>query len=437
MIRRILATLLLTLIALGAGAQIVNRIGADKKTFQRYASGRMQPYEESNLVLADSLYKAGVEESNYRKRCLALTLEFPVRYARGEYDRMDECVAEIKESLMKHEEARDHMYSVIDEYCRYLIHIGRASDAMLEARAMQRLSGEENNPLGAMYAYRIMGLIQSERTNSHLAIEYFGKAAQYSKEASVEQELPNLYILIAQEYIRSGEYPSALDYCNRAREYVSFFPALAIKVEMTMAYYYYAQGRTDDFMASYEKLVNHPLYKVQTEKDERLEMDVAYLRSKVLFAEALTKADSLSTSRTRHNLEHPIYADLQDFRSAYSKLGLLMGDKDSIYIKVQNEDIAILDAEMNNAELRAAAERLRYRNQQTILYGFLLMFAIAFLSIQVSQWRLRENLEQMKKQNNQIIQARRAYQRALDAKEAENALKIKILQNRKSSTIKL
>lgn len=433
--RRLLTVILLALVSFGAGAQIVNRIGADKKTFQRYAFGRMQPYDESNLTLADSLYKAGVEESNYRKRCLALSLEFPVRYARGEYSRMDECVAEIKESLMKHEEARDFMYSVIDEYCRYLIRIDRASDSMLEARAMQRLSNEENNALGKMYSYRIMGIIQSERTNSHLAIEYFSKAARYSTEAGVEQELPNLYILIAQEYIKSRNFPRALDYCNRAREYVSFFPALQIKVDMTMAYYYNSQGRTDDFLSTYDRLIRNPLYKVQTERDERLEMDVAYLRSRVLFAEALAKADSLSTPRARHNLRHPIFADLGDFSSAYSELGLLMNDKDSIYIKVQNEDIAILDAEMNNAELRAAAERLRYRNQQTILYGFLVMFAIAFSAILLSQWQLRQNLDEMRRKNSQNLAARRAFQKAMEAKEAENDYKLKILQNRTTNPL--
>lgn len=59
------------------------------------------------------------------------------------------------------------------------------------------------------------------------------------------------------------------------------------------------------------------------------------------------------------------------------------------------------------------------------------MFAIAFFSILFPQWQLRQNLEEMRSKNNQMLMARRAYQRALDAKEAENNLKLKILQNRK------
>ena len=92
---------------------------------------------------------------------------------------------------------------------------------------------------------------------------------------------------------------------------------------------------------------------------------------------------------------------------------------------------------MNNAQLRQDAERLRNQNQTTILVGFIVMFAIAFFSILLAQWQLRQNLDEMKNKNNQILIARRAYQKALDAKEAENAMKVKILQNRKSNTVKL
>ena len=111
-----------------------------------------------------------------------------------------------------------------------------------------------------------------------------------------------------------------------------------------------------------------------------------------------------------------------------------MTEKDSIYIKVQNEDMAILDAEMNNAQLREDAQKLKAQNQTTVLLGFLAMFAIAFFSILLSQWQLRQNLDEMKQKNNQMLIARRAYQKALDSKEAENNLKIKILQNRKPNT---
>ena len=428
--RRLLLSALVLLAALPAGAQIVNRLKVDDAVFQRYAYGRMQMYNPANLALADSIYQAGVLRESFRYKCLGLSLEFPVRFAQGDYERMDECIAEIKNLVKGHVDARPFYFAVIHEYCQYLIHVGRASDAMLEARDMERRAAKLKIPLGIMYSHRIVGLIQSYRTNSWLAIRNFEEAALYCKEAKAEQELPNLLILIAQEYVKMGEFEQAEENCAKAEFYQDFFPSIRIKARMTRAYLYNAEKDWKRFWETYDSLVEDPLYEMQTENDARCEMDVAYLRSKGLFLEALAKADSLGTARDRHAAKHGIYADLGNFDSAYGELSLLMSEKDSIYIKVQNEDIAILDAEMNNAKLRAEAERLKHQNQITIMLGFLVMFAIAFFAILLSQWQLRQNLDEMRRRNAEVIRARRAFQKAMDAKEAENANKIKILQNR-------
>lgn len=426
--------LLLPLFA--ARGQIVNRLKVDDGVFQRYAYCRMQQFSEANLGFADTLYRVGVTRDNFRYRCLGLTLEFPIRFAQGDYERMDAAVAEIKSMLSerKDKNIRAFYYPVIHEYCQFLIHIGRASDAMLEARGMERIASEEKSALGHMYAHRVVGLIQSYRTNSYLAIENFTKAADYCKEAKAEQELPNLLILIAQEYIKMGDFTKADKFCSDAEGYIEYFPSLKVRTLMTRALQYNAQKDWGSFWRTYDELVGDPLYKVQADNDSRFEMDVEYLKSKGLFEEALAKADSLGTARQRYDKKHGIFAAKGDFRPAYGQLDSLMIEKDSIYIKVQNEDMAILDAEMNNAQLRQDAQRLKAQNQMTILLGFLVMFAIAFFSILLSQWQLRQNLDEMKQKNNQMLIARRAYQKALDAKEAENNMKIKILQNRKPNT---
>ena len=423
------------LVPLLAGAQIVNRLKVDDAVFQRYAYGRMQMYNPTNLALADSIYQAGVQKESFRYKCLGLSLEMPVRFAQGDYERMDETVAEIKELLRGHADARPFYFSVIHEYCQYLIHIGRASDAMLEARDMGRRADKLKMPLGSMYSHRIIGLIQSYRTNSYLAIKNFEIAAGYCKEARSEQELPNLLILIAQEQIKTGDFAEAEANCVKAEAYQEFFPSLRIKTRMTRAYLYNAKGEWQNFWACYDALMEDPLYEVQTEGDQRCEMDVVYLRSKGLFAEALARADSLGTARERHSHKHGIYAQMGEFGPAYGELNSLMSEKDSIYIKVQNEDMAILDAEMNNAKLRAEAARLKAQNQMTILIGFLVMFAIAFFAILLSQWQLRQNLDEMRAKNNQALAARRAFQKAMEAKESENNYKIKILQNRTTNKL--
>lgn len=433
--RRLLAGVLALLLSWGAGAQIVNRLRVDQDTFLRYAYGRMQQFNPANLALADSLYAAGQAQGNFRYKCLALSLEMPVRFARGEYERMDEVAAEVKVLLDGRKDLREFYFPFLHEYCEYLVHIGRSSDAMLEARALERLARQEKKSLGLMYSYRIVGLIQSYRDNSFLAIQNLEKAVKYCREARSEQDLPNMYILLAQECVKQGDFPRAEDFCLKAEEYAGFFPSVRLKAQMTRGYLYYVKGDQAALWKCYEALVADPLYRVQADADSRLGLDILYYRSRGLLEEALVKADSLGTRRGQLEHRQGIYADMGSFDRAYASLSALMTEKDSIYIKVQNEDLAILDAEMNNAQLREEAQRLKARNQLTILIGFLVMFAIAFASILLQQWQLRENLEQMRRKNNEALAARRAFQKAMDAREAENDYKIKILQNRTTNVL--
>ena len=433
--RKLLLFALAIILCLPAGAQIVNRLNVDKDTFERYAWGRMQEYSVSNLALADSLYAEGVRTGNFRYKCLALSLEFPVRFATGEYERMEAAIAEIKELVGERKDLRSFYFPTMHEYCQFLVHIGRASDAMLEARAMERIASAEKKPLGMMYAYRIIGLIQSYRDNSYLAIRNFEKAVRFSREARAEQDLPNLYILIAQENVKMHDFAEADNYCCQAEQFQEYSVAVRIKALMTRSYLYYTQGRYDDFWQCYDQLLSNPRYALTADDDSRLGMDICYLRSRGLLQEALSKADSLGTALARYEQKHGIYADMGLFGEAYGQLSGLMSEKDSLYIKVQNEDLAILDAEMNNAQLREEAQKLKAQNQLTILLGFLVMFAIAFFAILVGLWQLRQNLDEMRRKNTESLEIRRAFQKAMDSKEAENSYKIQILQNRTTNVL--
>lgn len=436
--RKFVAFLAAALLCLVTEAQIVNRLKVDGGTFQRYAWGRMQLFNPSNLSLADSLYQAGVREKSYKLRCLGLSLEMPVRYAQGEYERMDACAQEIKLIFDQYQVPKDALpfyYSSLHEYCQFLIGAGRVSDAMLEARDMDRRAGKDRSDLGRMYACRVIGLIQSYRSNPWLAVENFTRSADFCTRARAEQELPNLYLLIAQEYTKTRNFQEAMAYCEKAEAYVSYFPSLRNKCLMTRGFLYNEEGNREAFWACYDKLKRDPLYTAQVEKEARCQLDVCYFLSKGLFTDALRRADELEDTKLRLEHRHDIYAAQGAYSRAYRELFHLMDVKDSIYIRVQNEDLAILNAEMDNAQLREQTQRLKARNQITILLGFLVMFVMAFFAILLSQWQLRQNLDEMRRRNADAIRSRRAFQAAMDAKEAENAYKVKILQNRTTNIL--
>ena len=435
--RRLLAVSLTLLLCLAAPAQIVNRLRVDQETFLRYAYGRMQEFSLENLPLADSLYQAGVRQNNFRYKCLGLSLEIPVRFVQGDHDRMSTAAAEIKTLLADRKDLRDFYFSTLHEYSEFLVRLGYVSEAMLEARAMERLASAEKRPEGRMYAYRIIGLIQSYRENHVLAVKNLEKAVRYCQESRSEQELPNLYILLAQENVSMQRFSEAEAFCARAEEYKEFFPSIRLKADMTRAVLAYAQGDYPAFWELYQSLVRDPLYTFQTDADTRGALDITYLRSRGSFIEALRRADALRNDHDRLAQKHSLYAEMGAYSKAYGELARLMEEKDSTYIRVQNEDLAILDAEMNNAQLREEAQQLKIQNEMAIMAGFLVMFLVAFIAIIVQQWRLRENLDQLRERNTALLTDRRAFQRALDAMEAENSLRIKLLRKRNFNTLQL
>ena len=435
--RKFAVILVTVLLCLGARAQIVNRLRVDQETFLRYAYGRMQQYSLDNLALADSLYKAGVEKNNFRYKCLALSLEIPVRFVQGEREEMSAAAAEIKELLADRRDFREFYFSTLHEYSEYLVRMGYVSDAMLEARAMERLASAEKKPEGRMYAYRIIGLIHSYRDNHALAVKNLEKAVHYCQESSSELELPNLYILLAQENVSMKRFSEADAYCTRAQEYESFFPAIRIKAQMTRAVLYHAEGNYPAFWENYQELLKDPLYTIQADGDTRNALDITYLRSRGQFIDALREADKMQNEHARREQKHMLYAEMGDYSGAYKELSQLMEEKDSVYIKVQNEDLAILDAEMNNAQLREEAQQLRLQNNMALMGGFLVMFLLVFIFMIVQQWRLSDNLSQLRAMNDAQLMERKAFQSALNAKEAENALRIKLLQKRKFNTLQL
>ena len=263
------------------------------------------------------------------------------------------------------------------------------------------------------------------------------KAVRFCRESNSEQELPNLYILLSQENVSMKRFSEAEAYCTRAQEFESFFPGIRIKAQMTRAVLYHAEGNYPAFWETYQELIKDPLYTIQTDGDTRSALDITYLRSRGQFIDALREADGILSEHARREQKHLLYAEMGDYSGAYKELSQLMEQKDSAYIKVQNEDLAILDAEMNNAQLREEAQQLRLQNDMALMGGFLVMFLLVFVFMLVQQWRLNDNLHQLRAANEAQLMERRAFQAALNAKEAENALRIKLLQKRQFNTLQL
>lgn len=426
---------LLLLTAAPVKGQIRNRLEVNNEVYLKYANGSIRKYDPSNLILADSIYQYGVWKNDSRYRMLALSLELPPRFIQHDSIRSAQIVAELKSMAGYSRIMMEFYFMTMYDWCNMLLMSGRVSDAMLEARDMSARASKANSSLGQMYAHRVIGLIQSYRTNSELAVMNFRKSADYCVQAREEQELPGIYIMIARELIRMKRFDEVGLYCDLAEEYQDFYPSLKVQVLMTKAYLYEAQGNMEDFKDCYLELVANPLYEVQTNDDTRRLMEICWLRSTGAVSEAIRLADSLSKDRDIFEQKSELFAMAGNYRQAYQNLNGLMASKDSIYIAVQNEDMAILDAELNNAQLRLEAQRLKSQQEIYILFGFIFVFVLVCVAIIFSYTNLNMTLDNLRERNRNELEQRNAFRKAIDAKELENEMRIKILQNRNNDSM--
>ena len=433
--KRLTFILFVVFFSLTSTAQIRNRLDVKKEIFLRYADGRIRQYDSSNLLLADSIYRYGKLKNDSRVKMLGLSLELPPRFVTGDTVRVKEIVSELKTMADLDKKMREFYFVTMYDYCNMLMNAGHISEAMLEARDMASRASRAKSNAGNMYAHRIIGLIQSFRTNSELAVRNYNKAADYCVLAKEEQELPGIYMLIAREMIRMRRYDEVEHYFTMAEEYQDFYPKLKVMTLMTKAYLYDATDNSEAFSKLYSQLISNPLYRVQTDKETRLLMEICSLRSQGSYDSALSLTDSLGVEKDIHEQKQYIYYLKKDYVNAYESLKSLMAVKDSIYITVQNEDMAILDAELNNAKLRLEAQKHKAQKEMLIMFGIILMFILVSGVILFSQWNLNLTLDNMRRRNKAELDARNAYRRAIDAKELENDMRTRILLNRQNSNL--
>ena len=186
-IKRLAFMAMAVMCCMSASAQIRNRLGIGNELYLKYANGRLRQFDESNILLADSIYRFGEYKHDTRILMLSLSLELPPRFIRNDTVRVNEIVSELKSMSGYSSVMREFYFLTMYDYCNMLIMSGRISDAMLEARSLSTMAANSRSNLGEMYAHRTIGLIQSYRSNSELALSNYLKAAEFCILAKEEQ----------------------------------------------------------------------------------------------------------------------------------------------------------------------------------------------------------------------------------------------------------
>lgn len=425
--RFMMLTISLSASAVVCSAQIVNHLGVEQPFFLKYAAGKMQRYDMSNIALADSLYKVGESMDDVKMMTLALDLEMPAQFAAGNYDRMIEIVSSLKGLSASYPVVNRVYYSSIYDFCQFQVYLNRTTSALIEAREMSRKASSERSQYGALYSYKILGIIQRSRSNSQQAIDYFLKAMDKCNEIAAEQEIPELYTLIAREYVKTGDFDQAEKYCALAEKYVDFYPATRVLTMMSRLGIHEAKGERLEYLQTYDNLRKDPFYVGILDNHTRSALEIGYLKSFGRYSEAMKIAESIDVKVDRLHEVYGVYLSWNDYPNALFTLQDYVQARDSVFLMAQNEDLAVLDAELNNAQLRLEAERLKWRNQIIVMVSFIILFLVFFFGFLLSQWSLKNNLDKMIEKTRESLDNRAEYRSGMDSVYQQNEMKTKII----------
>ncbi|MCQ2147891.1 MAG: HAMP domain-containing histidine kinase [Bacteroidales bacterium] len=421
--------LALTVSALNLTAQVQNRLGVEESIFEPYSKCRLSPYDVDNISICDSIYSIGVQRNDYKIKTLALNAVLPAYYMLEDLDMMNKTIQEIKDIQYSHPDINDIYFAALYSYCNYLIFFDKLSDSLLEAKQMLERSTEIGEPYGMMLAYRTMAIIYQYRSNSALAVECYKRALEYSESANASVEQDNIRIQLAQEQINAGLYDNARETLSVIARSIDNDENLRLQYYFVSAYLGDNTGDHESFWKYYNLVKDEPMYESIIGEEDRALVEIDYLLSKGEIDKAEQVALEYLPDQSRHMILSEIYGKKGLYKLAYEESTAFNKIKDSLSVAVQTEDVAMLDAQMANAELKH--ESLQYKSRvrtMTLSVALIIFIIISILSI-LNIIREQKHKRALKAKNYELIEAKKTTEAALEKAKESDAIKTRFLQN--------
>jgi len=424
------AALLLTLVSAVAYGQIQNRLGVDDDVFTIYARARVLPLNPDNLATADSLYAIGSQRNDYKIKSLALVLAFPAQFARGEYEDMDASIEEINEIYESHPDINDIYYSAQFSYCQFLMAINSQQKAFQSARSTVKKAETTETDYGKMVAYRGLAYVYENRNNLTKAVEYYKLAVEHCEKTDASPlEMATINVMIAHDLTQMGRVEEAEHFIRLVEPYADGSVQIHCLYLFVKAQMAYEKKDVDDFLKCHDALLSYPNTKFAIDEET---LKVLTVKRNLLtgnYAEAESQAFRVKEELLRHSLLLETYQKSQYYQGASAEFDRILNIRDSLSVLIQDEDVATMDAELQNARIRSEADAER-SNLMKILFltVALAMFLAMLVALTYSAREKKHNLE-LKASNSALQTAREIVEEAFDEAKKANQVEARFIQN--------
>ena len=394
------------LACIGAKAQFVNRLGADEEAFAVYAKARANVYDPANIAIGDSLYRVGEKRGDPKIMILGLNLQGRPLVAQGDSTALNEVARKVEALYAEHpSEVGDVYYTFFFEHIETILQAGENFEATMLARELARDAEADGNPYGRFVAYRALAHVYVFRNNIEMCVNTLADALEYAE--SVDIKAPGDLLMTKIQYVQylsyiKGREKESLALMNELEKDPLMGQVLATNplfLSSMKANAYFSMQDEADYIREYEQMTQNPYYEAVIEPERQYMYKGYYLVCTGRYNEALAMADSVQNPTYSYDIKQTAYAGKGDWKAVNEILQYRLDNQAEIFRVYQSEDLAVLDAELNNGALREAAQRSKMKLQQNMFIFMiaLLMLLAAFFALSTS--RSNRHIQELKEAN--------------------------------------
>ena len=150
------------------------------------------------------------------------------------------------------------------------------------------------------------------------------------------------------------------------------------------------------YMEAYGEMISNPYYTAVVEPERQYLYDGYYMVCKGRYDEALALSDSIRNPVYACDIRQAAYEGKGDWKSACDVLKERIANQTEIFRAYQSEDVAVLDAELDNGALREAANATKIKLQQTTFTAVMIVMALLLAFLIVTITRSRKYIDKLK-----------------------------------------
>lgn len=385
-----------------------------------YNQAAANPFDTSMQKYFENLYKRGEKEDNFQLKIIALHALSTIYYAEEKIEKMEKVSKEMEELCIEHEMWTTY-YAGIYMQCQLLCILNRNTEAQIVARRAVSYLEKTKSKKNHIYAYGALATVYKSKGNYSQAIASNLQALEAcNSDKKFEIQKPGFWLQISEAYLDQKKIEEAKFYLAKVDSFLVGFEDMQYRTNSLLMHLDIASELNDkeSFVKAFKELkeVSNDFSVLMPDSK------MGVLAMEALFEnrhdDAVNLANKIDDKQQRLSMLDKVYRHFHDSEESYHNLRelykLMMAKNDSTL----TEDLASMDAEMNNVELRGEAERSEGRQRMIIGTSIIVVLLVIIFFFIIVVHRHRIHLKNTLLLNKQLQEAR---DEAVHANEVKSA----------------